>query len=439
MRPIPHLPRFFRRFRRPLPTTCDRGASFAQYGAVVLLIAGITAAVFATGLDGRIADLVRSGVCQVSQAATSDGECDERSAPDTRGHVGGGTKVDPADPNDSGRPGQEAFDEAQDEIDEIREYLDQGFWDNFCLFDCTRHPADVMAGMTSEELRALMWSLGDDEIRELLDLDGVHEIVMTKADLETLRHLRGIDRGGIDPTFDDVEGDSANTQDGRRTDLAWGELPNGSLWGDGQISSDDLNQGALGDCWWLAGIGAVADQDPGAIKRMIRENANGTYTVTFGDGSQVTVTPDLVVNSNNSAAFSDPGGEGVLWPAILEKAYAMKEGSYGEIEGGWPKDAMETVTGEDAGEIPMWMVEEDMLSTIMDEGSPVTVTTPGDKKNSHYELESGDELAGNHAYVVKEIKDGKVTLYNPWGHQHATLTMDEFREKLQTVEVGSLD
>lgn len=438
MRLIPHLSHFFRRLR-PRPAARDRGASFAQYGAVVLLIAGITTAVFATGLDGRIADWVRNGVCEVTQAASSDGECEERTAPDTRGNIGGGTKIDPADPDDTGRPGEDAFDDAQDEIDEVREYLDQGFWDNFCVFDCTRHPSDVLEGMTSEEIRALLWSLSDDEIRELLSLDGVHEIVMTRADLETLRHLRGIDRTGIDPTFDDVEGDSANTQDGQRTDLAWGEVPNGSLWGDGQISSDDLNQGALGDCWWLAGIGAIADQDPGVIKDMINENGNGTYTVTFGDGSQVTVTPDLVVNSNNSAAFSDPGSEGVLWPAILEKAYAMKEGGYGEIEGGWPKDAMETVTGEDAGEIPMWMVNEDTLSSMMEEGSALTVTTPGDKKDSHYELESGDELAGNHAYVVKEIKDGKVTLYNPWGHQHATLTMDEFREKLQTVEAGSLD
>ncbi|WP_026120452.1 C2 family cysteine protease [Nocardiopsis potens] len=425
--------------RRP-----DRGAGLTEYAAGVLVVAALVVAVFATGLDSRIADMFREGLCRVSEAVEQSGACEENDGPDTRGpdvttqehRIGGGgngKKPDGSDGPDYADP--EAI---EDELAEIRESLDSGFWD-FCLFNCPRDPAEVMEGMTSEELNTLMSSLTADEIRELLDSDGVREIVLSRVDLEILRDLRDIDRHGIDPSFDDVEGDSANTEDGRRTDLGWAEYPNGTLWGDdGEIGSDDLRQGALGDCWWLAGMGAIADQNPQIIKDMIKENANGTYTVTFGDGEQVTVTPDLVVNSNNSPAFSSPQG-GVMWPAILEKAYAEKEGSFGEIEGGWPGDAMETITGDDSGEVPGMLQTEEFLSAMLDEGVAIGATTPGDKKDSYYELESGDSLVGNHAYVVKEIKDGKVTLYNPWGRQHATLTMEEFREKLDTVQTNEAE
>ncbi|MFW5419809.1 hypothetical protein J0910_24630 [Nocardiopsis sp. CNT-189] len=425
----------------------DRGAGFTEYAAGVLVVAALVAAVFATGLDSRIADMFREGLCRVAGAVEQSGMCAEEGeggdgapnspGPDvtTREHqVGGGGKK----PDGSGGPAYADEEAIQDELAEIRESLDDGFWD-FCLFNCPRDPAEVMEGMTSAELNTLMSSLTEDEIRRLLDEGGVREIVLSRVDLEILRDLRGVDRHGIDPSFDDVEGDSANTEDGRRTDLGWAEYPNGRLWGeDGSIGSDDLNQGALGDCWWLAGMGAIADQNPEIIKDMIEQNANGTYTVTFGDGEQVTVTPDLVVNSNDSPAFSNPKG-GVMWPAILEKAYAQKEGSFGEIEGGWPGDAMETITGDDSGEIPGMLQTEEFLSSMMDEGVAIGVTTPGDKKDSYYELESGDSLVGNHAYVVKEIKDGKVTLYNPWGRQHATLTMEEFREKLDTVQTNEAE
>jgi len=420
----------------------DRGAGFTEYAAGVLVVAALVAAVFATGLDSRIADMFREGLCRISGATEQSGACED-DGPDTRGpddvttqehRVGGGGK----NPDNSNEPRYVDQDAIQDELSEIREYLDKGFWD-FCLFNCPRPPSEVMGGMTADELNTLMSSLTEDEIRELLGMDGVREIVLSKVDLEILRDLRDIDRHGIDPSFDDVGGDSANTKDGKRTDLGWAEYPNGRLWGDdGNISSDDLRQGALGDCWWLAGMGAIADQNPEIIKQMIKQNANGTYTVTFGDGEQVTVTPDLVVNSNNSPAFSNPQN-GVMWPAILEKAYAEKEGSFGEIEGGWPGDAMETITGDDSGDVPSMLQTEEFLSGMLENGNAIGVTTPGDKKDSYYELESGDSLVGNHAYVVKEIKDGKVTLYNPWGQQHATLTMDEFREKLNKVQTNKAE
>jgi hypothetical protein len=58
----------------------------------------------------------------------------------------------------------------------------------------------------------------------------------------------------------------------------------------------DVNQGYLGDCYFVAALGEVALQDPSAIENMITDNGNGTYSVLFyvnGQPDYVTVNGEL--------------------------------------------------------------------------------------------------------------------------------------------------
>ncbi|WP_046471411.1 C2 family cysteine protease [Allosalinactinospora lopnorensis] len=426
------------------PST-DRGASFAEYAAVIILVAAIAVGVITTGVGGRITNLIHSAVCSIAETSgcedtTPNGDSAQAPAPS------GEQEIDNTSPPiPDGYPAPQDFEDARDSNDEIREYLDKGgsHWWNPWSWGNPDHPKDIMAGMSADELNALMWSLSPDEIRELLREDGVREIVLSQVNLDTLRRLRQIDPAGIDPDFSDVGGDDANEDDGNpNDDLGWGQVLDGTLWGeDGhQISSDDIEQGGLGDCWWLAGMGAIADQDPGFIQNMITENPNGTYTVTFPDtGENVTVTPDIVVGEDGTAAFSDPQNN-VMWPVILEKAYAEREGSFGEIEGGWPKDAMETITGNSSERHDSEDVSEAQLNEWLTGGTAVTITTTGDKEGDFYEREPHENgLARNHAYIVTNVSNGRVRLYNTWGHSHVTMTVEEFNQQLDTVETNSLD
>ncbi len=60
------------------------------------------------------------------------------------------------------------------------------------------------------------------------------------------------------------------------------EVQNGPLFAaNGVPSYHDVNQGAVGDCWFLSTLADVALQDPSAIKSMIIDNGNGTYGVVF--------------------------------------------------------------------------------------------------------------------------------------------------------------
>ena len=44
---------------------------------------------------------------------------------------------------------------------------------------------------------------------------------------------------------------------------------------------EDVNQGYLGDCYFLSALGEIALKDPSAIESMITSNGNGTYGVRF--------------------------------------------------------------------------------------------------------------------------------------------------------------
>lgn len=405
-----------------------------------VLAAGLTAAV----LNSSFTASVSAAVCELTggeceEPAPDDDVVEENSKPEPDAGSGGGSPNQTPAP---GRPKDEAFESAEDDIEAIKEYLhDESDWYNPGSWGKPTEPKEIMKDMTAEELAALYHSLSADEIRELLDEDGVREITLRKLDLDNLRRLEQIAPDKIEPSFADIEDEDAKKKSPkhRSNDLAYGEVPGSRLYPEkGEISSDDIEQGGLGDCWWLAGFGSVADADPDAIRDMIKPNSNGTYTVEFPDGESVTVTPDVVLGENGSPEFADPGSDAVMWPAILEKAYAEKEGSFGEIEGGRASDAMEIVTGNDSEEHEPGDVSESQLNEWAT-GDPKTAVSVATKHEDDADGEryKDDTLVPGHAYIVKGAKEGKVTLYNPWG-QEVTVTTDEFQSHMRVVDTNSL-
>jgi hypothetical protein len=118
----------------------------------------------------------------------------------------------------------------------------------------------------------------------------------------------------------------------------------------------DTAQGALGDCYFIASMAAVANASPNTIKDAIKYNkADGTYTVRFfeesygGSAKPVYITvdaflPTVAGNRADPAYAGEPGGK--LWPAIMEKAYAKWKGGYDAIgQGGYGSQAMAEITG----------------------------------------------------------------------------------------------
>ena len=62
------------------------------------------------------------------------------------------------------------------------------------------------------------------------------------------------------------------------------------------------------------------------------------------------VTPTFPTDAKGSAAYAQEGHATPkgpsIWPMLIEKAYAILNGGYSEIEGGFGSDALEALTGK---------------------------------------------------------------------------------------------
>lgn len=235
---------------------------------------------------------------------------------------------------------------------------------------------------------------------------------------------------GVQPPFDVAEDDqNRGVPPG---DITWGK-PNLPLFKDG-VDVSDVSQGAVGDCWFIANLGAVAQKDPEFIRSGIKENPNGTISVRLfdKDGKEhwVTVTPDLPLDANGNPRGANGNGE--LWPAYYEKAFAQffnddgdgKQGSYAAIVGDDPAKGAKFLTGQDADSDDP---DFDDLKDDVNSGKVVTVTTPDEAKIPDHLKKS---YVTNHVFFVEKIEGDKVVLRNPWGDgtDRLIVTKDEFED-----------
>jgi hypothetical protein len=122
------------------------------------------------------------------------------------------------------------------------------------------------------------------------------------------------------------------------------------------VSSQDIKQGALGDCYFLSAIATVASK-PKLIENIFPAALpdKGIYTVKlYHEGGFKTVVVDdyFPVDTNESLMFAHPDEWATkklansAWVMILEKGYAKLNGNYANIgEGGYEDVAMGVLTG----------------------------------------------------------------------------------------------
>lgn len=115
------------------------------------------------------------------------------------------------------------------------------------------------------------------------------------------------------------------------------------------IDPNDINQGALGDCWFLSALASLAE-NAGLIKRLFvtqEYNKEGIYKVKFcknGEWIVVTVDDYIPCRANGGPMFSRGTGN-ELWVMLLEKAYAKIHGNYRQLSSGFPEEALMDLTG----------------------------------------------------------------------------------------------
>lgn len=199
----------------------------------------------------------------------------------------------------------------------------------------------------------------------------------------------------------------------------WVSVRGQELFGDHGPGAEDIQQGDLGDCWFMGSLDAAEHSDPGFLMQHVQPNDNGTVTVTlFQDGKPVpvTITPDLPSADGRHVVYAHTDGTahhapGSLPPyaALYEKALAVQMGGYSQIEGNHGSTGLGYITGETAPDLdPHSESIADISNRLTGHGAVVTGTVNNP---------SNPQLVGGHEYTVVGVDPdkGTITVRNPWG------------------------
>ena len=269
------------------------------------------------------------------------------------------------------------------------------------------------------------------------EVSGATDVVNGTTDQDVINNITAFDNAGADMTLDGDRIPLPTTANGD----VYETFVNRPLFSSQGPDVFDIKQGALGDCYFLAGLGAVAETDPDAIRGRVVDFGDGTYGVHLGD-FYYRVDNRLVVAryGDQRLSYVSLGAEGSVWASVVEKAYThyRQQGanSYPSIEGGFSFDVLNTVfQSTDSKQIFFneqnfqltlpnpTMSEAQMSAVIHDMMDP----KPGEPTRNAPTLgfdfvTPGVPLLQAHQYVVLGYDvDGftglvsSVRLYNPWG------------------------
>jgi hypothetical protein len=217
------------------------------------------------------------------------------------------------------------------------------------------------------------------------------------------------------------------------------EVQKGPLFAaDGVPTYHDVNQGELGDCWFVATLAEVALQDPSAIEEMITKNGNGTFGVRFfvdGHADYVTVNKELPVtndglewNNGSSLKFANGANGDPLWAELVEKAFAQLNAEPNAVHGalGEPINAYEGIAGGEADNALAEITDQKSVEYASDQ-LVADAATIGAAFDSGEEVElgtdtlpksyRGHDLVKEHVFEVigYDASTDSFTLHNPWG------------------------
>jgi hypothetical protein len=219
----------------------------------------------------------------------------------------------------------------------------------------------------------------------------------------------------------------------------------------GGIDPNGIDQGELGDCWFLCAVAALAEfpskvqqifVHPKSSEQMEVEQRCGAYRLTInkhGWWSTIAVDDYLPMNSGGVAPiFAHHNADlRVLWVGLLEKAYAKLHGSYASITGGDAMQALQDLSGcpsmrfdsqwaeaqrssEAADELFTTLEDYDRRNCLMTLNTPAideTCPSSAERVEERYK-EAG--LAPGHAYTILRVvriprDDLKLLkIRNPW-------------------------
>lgn len=195
---------------------------------------------------------------------------------------------------------------------------------------------------------------------------------------------------------------------------------------------DDIEQGCLGDCWFLASIASICEIDKSYMNKIIpqdqnfEENYTGKFEFTFNDyGVKKTIEIDdrLPTRHGHLIYVQDKEGERQeFWMSLLEKAFAKYFGGYENIIAGNAVEALRVLMDTVAVSIKLKNKTVEDVKMLLEKGQMITASI--DRWSNIHDQSVLNGLKDGHCYTVlghHSIKFGPhrnetlVKIYNPHG------------------------
>ena len=203
-------------------------------------------------------------------------------------------------------------------------------------------------------------------------------------------------------------------------------------------SKNDINQGQLGNCWFLAPLAILCQHDE-LLKRVCPdqtldpsdEDYDGLIKIRFwqyGEWIEVIVDDRLPYNkSTGQLYFADSDTKNEFWAALIEKAYAKLHLSYNSLVSGRGSEAMMDLTGGFSKFYSSGNYSDkecfDFLKDSLDDGALITVSTLSEDDDK-WKTITQESIVPSHAYTLTRVDvlnfggENKlcVRIRNPWGN-----------------------
>ena len=208
-----------------------------------------------------------------------------------------------------------------------------------------------------------------------------------------------------------------------------------SLFGtDGACTLDDIKQGTVGNCWFMAAAAAIAEK-PGRLEKNFGTNDQFNNNAGFFDvilyvlGCPVTVRVDDFLpftalpsstNRDNVLLSAKVTSKGV-WMPVLEKALAKVYGNYSGLVSGTADEGISYLIGyptvvESFTNLGQGVTITSYLQTALANDDIIASTTLSSISTTTPLTIEGTTLVAGHVYSVIGVDaSGNIEVRNPWG------------------------
>lgn len=239
-----------------------------------------------------------------------------------------------------------------------------------------------------------------------------------------------------DPDFPTVHSSLTKRQSNADPSIKWlrpGEICRKPKFFVDGVSRFDVRQGSLNDCWLLTATANLTANQRLFRKTVPLDNSFGEEEYAgifhfrfwqFGQWVDV-VIDDRLPTRNGQLLFMRSSHKNEFWSALLEKAYAKLHGTYGALNGGTAREAMQDFTGGITesyrlrGKEPPPENLFEIIHSGFQRGSMFACNILPDPKLPEAHTREG--LLKGHSYSITKThifdptKHQLIRLRNPWG------------------------